>query len=112
MPILKGESLYPNYNVSIACFDCNKNSFAIIVLEKTIIDDDKLEIEDNAQTIRPGKSPAAKTIPLPITSDEPPKGANVFEDYSDLAAEEDDVWLSNRVSSFKVPTNQIIYLQY
>lgn len=64
-------------------------------------DDTKHEAaEDNAQTIRPIRSPGAKVTPLaqPPSSDINP----IVEDYSDLAAEEDEQWLEDKVADFKV----------
>ncbi|TDL22240.1 hypothetical protein BD410DRAFT_788970 [Rickenella mellea] len=69
-------------------------------LDKTGFDDDKPEIEDNAQTIRPNRSPSMHTVQLakPPSSDMGP----IVEDYSDLAAEEDDDWLQDKVADFKL----------
>lgn len=63
-------------------------------------EDDKLEAEDNAQTIRPNRSPGHQPIPLAQApaSDILP----IFEDYSDLATEEDDQWIQDKVADFKV----------
>ncbi|TFK39077.1 hypothetical protein BDQ12DRAFT_630265 [Crucibulum laeve] len=69
-------------------------------LEKTTFEDEKPEIEDNAQTIRPTRSPGLRTIPLaqPPASDIGP----IVEDYSDLAAEEDEQWLQDKVADFRM----------
>ncbi|KAG5635282.1 hypothetical protein H0H81_011830, partial [Sphagnurus paluster] len=69
-------------------------------LEKTSIEEDKHEAEDNAQTIRPNRSPGANVIPLaqPPSSDIAP----IVEDYSDLATEEDEEWLQEKVADFKM----------
>lgn len=69
-------------------------------LEKPSAEDDKHEAEDNAQTIRPNRSPGPNIIPLaqPPASDIAP----IVEDYSDLATEEDEEWLQEKVADFKV----------
>ncbi|KAF8957280.1 hypothetical protein BDZ97DRAFT_1924766 [Flammula alnicola] len=69
-------------------------------LEKTSSDDDRQEIEDNAQTIRPNRSPLHNTIPLaqPPASEIQP----IVEDYSDLATEEDEARLQEKVADFKM----------
>ncbi len=74
--------------------------FVFIALEKTTSDEDKHEIEDNAQTIRPTRSPGQRNIPLaqPPSSDIQP----IVEDYSDLASEEDELHLEEKVADFKV----------
>jgi hypothetical protein len=58
------------------------------------------EIEDNAQTIRPTRSPGQRSIPLaqPPSSDIQP----IVEDYSDLASEEDELHIREKVADFKV----------
>ena len=63
-------------------------------------DDDRNEMEDNAQTIRPNRSPGLATIPLaqPPPAEIPP----IVEDYSDMASEEDEAWLQEKVANFKV----------
>ncbi|CAA7265498.1 unnamed protein product [Cyclocybe aegerita] len=69
-------------------------------LEKTNLDDDKQDVEDNAQTIRPNRSPGHKPIALaqaPSAAIQP-----IVEDYSDLATEEDDDWLQEKVADFKI----------
>jgi hypothetical protein len=71
-----------------------------LALERTTAEDDKPEGEDNAQTIRPARSPGMKVTPLaqPPSSDIVP----IVEDYSDLAAEEDEQQLQEKVAGFKV----------
>ncbi|KAI9573496.1 hypothetical protein HD554DRAFT_2013230 [Boletus coccyginus] len=70
-------------------------------LEKSALEDDKPEVDDNAQTIRPNRSPAGPgTIPLaraPAADIVP-----IVEDYSDLASEEDDIILQEKVADFKM----------
>jgi hypothetical protein len=69
-------------------------------LEKTSVEDDKHEGEDNAQTIRPTRSPGANIVPL---AQPPAMGINpIVEDYSDLAGEVDEQWLEDKVANFKV----------
>ncbi|KAF5382491.1 hypothetical protein D9615_003043 [Tricholomella constricta] len=69
-------------------------------LERPPADDDKHEAEDNAQTIRPNRSPGPSVVPLaqPPSSDIAP----IVEDYSDLATEEDEEWLQEKVADFKM----------
>ncbi|KAF8073920.1 hypothetical protein FPV67DRAFT_1479798 [Lyophyllum atratum] len=69
-------------------------------LERTSAEDDKHEADDNAQTIRPNRSPGPSVIPLaqPPSSDIAP----IVEDYSDLAPDEDEEWLQERVADFKM----------
>lgn len=75
-------------------------------LEKTLAEDDKHESEDNAQTIRPHRSPGANIVPLaqPPSSDINP----IVEDYSDLATEEDEEWLQEKVADFKVKHQPLV----
>lgn len=65
------------------------------------MEDDKPEVDDNAQTIRPNRSPVGPgTVPLakaPAADIVP-----IVEDYSDLASEEDDIILQEKVADFKV----------
>jgi len=69
-------------------------------LEKTTLDDDRQEIEDNAQTIRPNRSPGQKSLPL---AQAPPSDIQpIVEDYSDMATKEDEVLLEEKVANFKV----------
>jgi hypothetical protein len=67
------------------------------------MEEDK-QVDDNAQTIRPTRSPAGPgTIPLaraPAADIIP-----IVEDYSDLASEEDDIILQEKVADFKVSPN-------
>lgn len=63
------------------------------------MDDEKQELEDNAQTIRPTRSPRRQSMPLA----QPPslEIAPIVEDYSDLATDEDDAVLQDKVAEFK-----------
>lgn len=76
------------------------NGVDLSALEKTPAEDDKHESEDNAQTIRPNRSPGPSIVPLaqPPSSDIVP----IVEDYSDLATEDDEEWLQEKVADFKV----------
>jgi serine/threonine protein kinase len=69
-------------------------------LDKSAMEEDK-QVDDNAQTIRPTRSPAGPgTIPLaraPAADIIP-----IVEDYSDLASEEDDIILQEKVADFKM----------
>ncbi|KAG2092487.1 uncharacterized protein F5147DRAFT_822346 [Suillus discolor] len=70
-------------------------------LEKTSMEDEKPEGDDNAQTIRPNRSPAGPgTIPLARapSADIVP----IVEDYSDIATEEDELLLQEKVADFKM----------
>ncbi|OCH90450.1 kinase-like protein [Obba rivulosa] len=79
----------------------------IHALEKTSAEaesaeDEKLEAEENAQTIRPTRSPqGAGTVPLPLIPLEP-SPVPVVEDYSDLVFPEDDGKLEEKVADFKL----------
>ena len=78
-----------------------------LALEKSTAEDDKPESEDNAQTIRPNRSPGHQSIPLAQSpaADIPP----IVEDYSDLATEEDEQLLQEKVADFKV--RRYIFIQ-
>ncbi|KAH7913954.1 hypothetical protein BJ138DRAFT_1144840 [Hygrophoropsis aurantiaca] len=70
-------------------------------LEKTAVEDEKQDGEDNGQTIRPNRSPAGPgTIPLAKapSADIGP----IVEDYSDLATEEEEQLLQEKVADFKL----------
>lgn len=70
-------------------------------MEKTntnSLEEERSEIEDNGQTIRPSRSPSAAG-PMPL----PPIGVPpAVEDWSDLAAEEDMQKLEDKVAGLKV----------
>ena len=59
-------------------------------LEKTSAEEAKQEIEDNAQTIRPGRSPASGPVPLPIAKAPSPGIHPISEDISDFDFEDVD----------------------
>ncbi|GBE85072.1 predicted protein [Sparassis crispa] len=73
-------------------------------LEKTSAEDEKVEADDNARTIRPTRSPQGPgVVPLPLVS--LPALATLgpdIEDYSDLAVGEDDAKLEEKVADFKL----------
>lgn len=77
----------------------------LAALDKNSSEDDKPEGEDNAQTIRPNKSPGPNTVPL--AKPPSPELNPIVEDYSDLASEEDEQWLQDKVADFKV---YLVYL--
>ena len=60
-------------------------------------DADRSEMEDNAQTIRPTRSPNVKSVDISAESLSP-----IVEDYSDLAADDEDNDLQAKVKEFKV----------
>lgn len=66
-------------------------------LERTPPDDDKTETDDNAQTIRPNRSPGTSVVPLAKAP--PSEMKPIVEDYSDLADENE---LENKVANFKM----------
>jgi hypothetical protein len=70
-------------------------------LEKTTIEEEKPEVEDPGKTIRPTRSPAGPSnVPLPPLP--PADAAPAVEDWSDLATEEDEQKLEDKVAGFKV----------
>ncbi|TBU45550.1 kinase-like protein [Dichomitus squalens] len=71
-------------------------------LDKPPAEDEKHEADDNAQTIRPGRSPGLGTVPLPVAKAPEPQIAPIAEDYSDLLFEEDEAKLEEKVADFKM----------
>ncbi|KAF8349417.1 hypothetical protein F5887DRAFT_946059 [Amanita rubescens] len=75
-------------------------------LDRAPTEDDKQELEDNTQTIRPNKSPARNTVPLA----QPPSWSinPITEDYSDIAEADE---LENKVADFKMknPTRRGLF---
>ncbi|KAI5117925.1 hypothetical protein M0805_002004 [Coniferiporia weirii] len=69
-------------------------------LEKTIPDDEKHDGDDNAQTIRPHRSPSISGK-LPLAAPPSADMLPIVEDYSDFAVEEDDVF-QGKVADFKL----------
>jgi len=67
--------------------------------EKDSDKEDKTE-DLNAQTIKPTKSPGARSAPLAVSLSE--EVVPAVEDYSDLAPEEDEQKLQEKVANFKV----------
>lgn len=60
-------------------------------------------MEENAQTIRPNKSPGAKKNSLPCTTSLSGEINAIVEDYSDLVSTEEDAGLlESKVADFKV----------
>ncbi|KIK98973.1 hypothetical protein PAXRUDRAFT_30797 [Paxillus rubicundulus Ve08.2h10] len=70
-------------------------------LERTATDDDKPEVDDNAQTIRPNRSPGGSG-PIPLAKAPAADIVPIVEDYSDLAADEDDIILQEKLADFKM----------
>ena len=59
---------------------------------------------DNAQTIRPTRSPSAlgTAAPLPVAKAPEPQIEPIAEDYSDMVFDEDEAKLEEKVADFKV----------
>lgn len=76
-----------------------------------MLEDEKHEVDDNAQTIRPPSMSGRLPASAPPTGDI----SSIIEDYSDLAAEEDDNELEGKVAGFKVRkttnTNLLIHFE-
>ncbi|KAF9221524.1 hypothetical protein BS17DRAFT_809903 [Gyrodon lividus] len=70
-------------------------------LERTATEDDKPEVDDNAQTIRPSRSPGGSGA-IPLAKAPAADIVPIVEDYSDLAADEDDIILQEKVADFKM----------
>ena len=85
-------------DTSVALFSL----FLSVALDKTPAEEEKPEADDNAQTIRPGRSPGLGTVPLPVAKAPEPQIAPIAEDYSDLLFEEDEAKLEEKVADFKV----------
>jgi hypothetical protein len=92
-------NLFSHAQLSLAKASCT-------AMEKPTPEEEKEKsiIEDNGQTIRATRSPAPLPISLPRTASlskastmEP-----IVEDYSDLALDEDDTLLQDKVAEFKV----------
>ena len=80
-----------------------------LALEKTSPEEEKPEAEDNAQTIRPGRSPSLlNNVQLPASPSLEPVSS--VEDYSDLLVGEDDVTLQNKLADFKVCSQFFFWL--
>ena len=68
-------------------------------MEKPLGEEEK-QFVDNAQTIRPGRSPANAPVPLPVAQ-APAAGINpITEDFDDFDL--DDEGLEEKVADFKV----------
>lgn len=76
----------------------NQSPFQMPAIEKSTTED-KTELEDNAQTIRPHRSPSSQPLALKPRS---PNMGPILEDYSDLAGEEEEGNLQAKVADFKV----------
>ena len=79
-----------------------------VALDKTPAEEEKPEADDNAQTIRPGRSPGLGTVPLPVAKAPEPQIAPIAEDYSDLLFEEDEAKLEEKVADFKVSRGVLV----
>lgn len=86
--------------------------FRMSALEKTSAEaedaEEKIEADENAQTIRPTRSPQGPGIvPLPLAAPGPGRSPPM-EDYSDFVFLEDDNKLQEKVADFKVHISSII----
>lgn len=79
-------------------------AYAQAALDKSPSEDEKEQaIEDNGRTIRPMRSPKGLPLPLPRPVSNPlPAMDPIVEDYSDLAMDEDDSILQDKVAEFRV----------
>ena len=89
------------------CCICSSGEVLIVpivtALDKPAAEEEKVETDDNARTIRPGRSPQGLgTVPLPASKAPEPQIATIEEDYSDLLFEEDEAKLEEKVADFKV----------
>ena len=91
----------PNFKVR---FHCHIFLFLTrLALEKTAAEPDA---EDNAQTIKPNKSPGPSKF-LPLAQPPPSDMIPIIEDYSDLGTDDDDDTWQDRVEVFKVRRCQL-----
>lgn len=69
----------------------------LAALDRTTVEDDKHESDDNAQTIRANRSPGQNLVSLA----QPPSSSisPIMEDYSDIAEADE---LDHKVADFKV----------
>ena len=83
---------------------------SLTALDKPPAEEEKAEADDNAQTIRPGRSPQGlgTTVPLPVAKAPEPQIAPIAEDYSDLLFEEDEAKLEEKVADFKVSRGVLV----
>ena len=78
-----------------------------LAMEKPSPEEEKHFGEDNAQTIRPGRSPAGATVPLPVAQAPSPRIGTISEDFVDLDFADDDDKLEEKVADFKVSSFSI-----
>lgn len=71
-------------------------------MEKIPPEDDQRFVDENAQTIRPGRSPANAPIPLPVAQAPSPRIGTISEDFADFDFADDDAKLEEKVADFKV----------
>lgn len=74
-------------------------------MEKILPEDDKQFVDENAQTIRPGRSPANAPVPLPVAQAPSPRIGTISEDFADFDFADDDAKLEEKVADFKVSTS-------
>lgn len=70
-------------------------------LDKTAFEEEKTEPDDGVQTIRANKSPSNSSGKMPLATAPSADMSTIVEDYSDFAAEEDDVF-ADKVADFKL----------
>jgi len=67
-----------------------------------VAEEEKQETDDNAQTIRPTRSPSGLGMTIPLAKPPSTDIGPIVEDYSDLAVDEDDEQLLGKVADFRV----------
>lgn len=84
----------------------------VAALEKTPAEADHTgsSAEENARTIRPQKSPAAKP-PIPLAKPPPDEMHGIVEDYSDLVGDDEGI-LESKVADFKVSIRVLLIRLY
>ena len=78
-------------------------------MDKSLSEEERVDVDDNARTIRPNRSPSATQGPVAAAPSS--DIGTIMEDYSDLAAEEDDDWLQDKVADFKVRVSNSFSMQ-
>lgn len=71
-------------------------------MDKTTVEEEKPFADDNAQTIRPVRSPPSASVPLPLAKAPSPSIVPIAEDFSDFDFADDDAKLEEKVADFRV----------